>query len=218
MGDKNKENSLLNSTVVSTQYRKAVSRLLVLCIIAIVLSVVLFLQIFYAKSGSYYATTSSGSIVSLKPLDEPTVKDDILLQWSEVVVRDAFNIGFLGGEDDVKAAKSNFTSGGWTSFQSSLQTSGLLDDISSQKLNMSAIVSGAPVILFQGKLKGAYIWRVQMPLLINFQSASTKKQMNAIATINISRVPVLTVAKGIQVSDFSVSVSNSSSGGRNGNG
>ena len=218
MGDKNKENSLLNSTVVSTQYRKAVSRLLVLCIVAIVLSVVLFLQIFYAKSASYYATTSSGSIVSLKPLDEPTVKDDILLQWSEVVVRDAFNIGFLGGEDDVKAAKSNFTSGGWTSFQSSLQASGLLDDISSQKLNMSAIVSGAPVILFQGKLKGVYIWRVQMPLLINFQSASTKKQMNAIATINISRVPVLTVAKGIQVSDFSVSVSNSSSGGGNGNG
>ena len=63
MGDKNKENSLLNSTVVSMQYRKAVSRLLVLCIVAIVLSVVLSLQIFYAKSGSYYATTSSGSIV-----------------------------------------------------------------------------------------------------------------------------------------------------------
>ena len=218
MGDKSKENSLLNSTIVSTQYRKAVSRLLVLSIVAIALSVVLALQVFYSKGGSYYATTSSGSIVSLKPLDEPTVRNDVLLQWSEVVVRDAFNIGFLRGEDDVKVAKSNFTPGGWASFQSSLKASGLFDQISSQKLNMSAIVSGAPVILFQGKLKGAYIWRVQMPLLINFQSASAKKQMNAIATLNISRVPVLTVAKGIQVSDFSVSVSHSSSGGGNGNG
>jgi intracellular multiplication protein IcmL len=74
-----------------------------------------------------------------------------------------------------------------------------------KKLVVSAVATGAPVILQQGLLFGTYTWRVQLPVLVTYQSASEFSQQTVTITMLITRVSTLTTPKGIGIAQFIVS-------------
>ena len=76
--------------------------------------------------------------------------------------------------------------------------------VKAKKLIVSAVATKAPVILQKGLLNGVYAWRVQMPLLVTYQSANEFSQQNNVVTILISRVPTLNSPRGIGIAQFIV--------------
>lgn len=74
--------------------------------------------------------------------------------------------------------ESNFTSDAWQQFLLQLKDSGNLQAIDVKKIIVSAVISGAPVVAYQGMLDGRYAWKVQVPLLVTFVSASERFQKN----------------------------------------
>jgi intracellular multiplication protein IcmL len=86
-----------------------------------------------------------------------------------------------------------------------LQGSNNLDAVTSKKLIVSAVATGAPVILVQGLMDNRYAWKVQMPMLITYQSASEFSQQSVVVTLVITRVSTLTSARGVGIVQFVVS-------------
>ena len=62
-----------------------------------------------------------------------------------------------------------------------------------------------PVVLEQGLMAGRYTWKVQIPMLITFQSASQFSQQAVTVTMLIVRVSPLDSPRSIGIAQFIVS-------------
>ena len=85
-----------------------------------------------------------------------------------------------------------------------LQQSSNLEAVKSKKLIVSAVATRAPIILQKGELNGSFSWRVQMPILVTYQSASEFTQQNNVVTMLITRISTLQSPRGIGISQFVV--------------
>lgn len=184
-------------------YRKLLRYLLGLAVIAAILSALLVVELVSRGDPAYYATTTTGRIVTLNSLSEPIVTSDYILQWASLATRSILNLHFDNYQNDLQQASGYFNPAGWASFQAALKQSGMLDTIINDKLDASAIVNGSPVILDREVIRGNYTWRIQLPVLVTYTSASNNQQANFLVTMNVQRVPVESLATGIAISDIS---------------
>ena len=126
----------------------------------------------------------------------------VLMQWAEVATRTAYNFDFAHHQQQLQQAKSYFTADAWQQFLKALKTSGLLANVVQNKQVMNSVVSGPPVILSQGVIDGRYTWTLQMPLLLTYNTANEVEKGHLLVTLRVSRVPVLSAPKGIQITGF----------------
>jgi intracellular multiplication protein IcmL len=186
---------------------KHVTILLVL-LLSIIVNIILGVSMFYIfthpPAPRYFATSINGRITPLFPLNEPNQSDSAVLQWANQAAIAAFTYNFVNYRDELQASSGFFTPEGWDQFLSALQNSNNLDAVKAKKLIVSAVATRAPVILQKGVLNGSFSWRVQMPILVTYQSASEFTQQNNVVTMLISRVSTLNSPRGIGISQFVV--------------
>lgn len=187
------------------QYRRLIKFMIMSLLVCFGLLVALFFLIFTQSKPKYYASTTTGTIVPIQSLSSPVVTQKYILQWSKKVARLVYNLDFLNNEEELKNASTYFTQEGWQSLQKSIEKSGLLSTIKQKKLMLSSVVDGSPVILNQYIEGGRYTWKVQLPLLILFGSASESKKKKIYISMIVKRVPELEIARGIAVTSFNVS-------------
>lgn len=193
-----------DNTLYRDRYRTALTGLLLMVLLSVVLTFLVAYENVVPQKRQYFATTTNGVTVPMHALDQPVITSPYLLQWASQATRAAFNLDFVNYQDQLNNSATYFTPNGADSFKSALKSSGLLGDITGKKLDMNAIVSGAPVILNRYVRGGRYTWVVQLPLLITFTSASATEHANMVATLKIQRVPVLDAPGGKQIADISL--------------
>lgn len=152
----------------------------------------------------YFATSINGRITPLFPLNEPNQSDSAVLQWANQAATAAFTYNFVNYRTELQASSGFFTPEGWNQFLTALKESNNLDAVKAKKLIVSAVATRAPVILQKGVLNGSYSWRVQMPILVTYQSASEFSQSNNVVTLLITRVSTLNSPRGIGIAQFVV--------------
>ncbi|MCL5272188.1 MAG: type IVB secretion system apparatus protein IcmL/DotI [Gammaproteobacteria bacterium] len=184
--------------------RKVISALLIAIVVNIVLASMLVYMITHPPAPRYFATTINGRITPLFPLNEPNQSDSAVLQWANQAAIAAFTYNFVNYRDELQASSGFFTADGWDQFLNALQSSNNLDAVKAKKLIVSAVATRAPIILQKGILNGSYSWRVQMPILVTYQSASEFTQQNNVVTMLITRVSTLNSPRGIGISQFVV--------------
>ncbi|KTC82365.1 type IVB secretion system apparatus protein IcmL/DotI [Legionella sp. PATHC035] len=184
--------------------RKVMLALLIALIINIVLAALLVYMITHPPAPKYFATSINGRITPLFPLNEPNQSDSAVLQWANQAAIAAFTYNFVNYRDELQASSGFFTPEGWDQFLSALQQSNNLDAVKAKKLIVSAVATRAPIILQKGVLNGNFSWRVQMPILVTYQSASEFTQQNNVVTMLITRVSTLNSPRGIGISQFVV--------------
>ncbi|VEB32494.1 type IVB secretion system apparatus protein IcmL/DotI [Legionella cherrii] len=184
--------------------RKVMLALLIALIINIVLAALLVYMITHPPAPKYFATSINGRITPLFPLNEPNQSDSAVLQWANQAAIAAFTYNFVNYRDELQASSGFFTPEGWDQFLSALQQSNNLDAVKAKKLIVSAVATRAPIILQKGVLNGYFSWRVQMPILVTYQSASEFTQQNNVVTMLITRVSTLNSPRGIGISQFVV--------------
>lgn len=192
----------LRNNFYRDNYRRVVGALLLMVFINIILVSVIFYQISNPPAPQYFATSTDGRITPLYPLSDPMMAPAELLQWAERAAVGVNNYNFVNYKDALQAAQNNFTPEGWSYYQDALKAAGTLDVVLTKKLVVSAVPTAAPVILEQGVIKGRYAWKVQMPLLITYQSASEQTQQPVVVTIVISRVPTVDMPRGVAIVSF----------------
>lgn len=172
--------------------------------VILLLGVVVGWQATHQPEPRYFATTADGQVIAMVPLGEPNVSQSTLLQWASVAAVSAYTYDFVNYRSQLQAIADNFTPNGWDSFTASLKDSGTIDAVTSKRMVVSAAASGAPVIVAQGPLAGTYSWKVQIPLLVSFQSASEIKSRKMQVTLLIQRQSTLTSPRGIGIAQFIV--------------
>lgn len=184
--------------------RKIVLILLVSMCANVLFGGILFYIVSHPPAPKYFATSVNGRITPLKALNEPNQSDSAVLQWANQAAIAAFSYNFVNYRSELQAASGFFTSTGWTQFLNALQGSNNLDAVRAKKLIVSAVATRAPIILQKGILNNRYSWRVQMPILVTYQSASEFTQQNNVVTMLITRVSTLNSPRGIGISQFVV--------------
>lgn len=184
--------------------RKVILALLIALIVNIVLAVLLVYMITHPPAPKYFATSINGRITPLFPLNEPNQSDSAVLQWANQAAIAAFTYNFVNYRDELQASSGFFTPEGWDQFLNALQQSNNLDAVKAKKLIVSAVATRAPIILQKGVLNGNFSWRIQMPILVTYQSASEFTQQNNVVTMLITRISTLNSPRGIGISQFVV--------------
>jgi len=194
----------LRNSFYRDSYRRVLVVLLISIVINISLAAVLVYMVTHPPLPRYFATSINGRITPLFALDEPNQSDSAVLQWANQAAIAAFSYNFVNYREELQAASGFFTGAGWKQFLDALQESNNLDAVKAKKLIVSAVATRAPIILRKGVLNGRYSWRVQMPILVTYQSASEFSQSNNIVTMLIRRVSTLNSPRGIGISQFVV--------------
>lgn len=183
-------------------YRRVTAILLLSILVIFVLIGALTYVVTHPPAPKYFATDSTGRIVPLVPLNQPNLSTSALLQWANSAAVACFSYNFVSYRQELQAASEFFTPEGWQAFITTLQSSNNLTAVIARKLVVSAVATGAPVVLQQGVLNGQYSWRVQMPLLVTYQSIEQVSQQSLVVTMLITRVSTLTSVRGIGIAQF----------------
>jgi len=192
----------LRNNFYRDNYKRVVSSVLFLLIINVSLVGVVFYQIANRPEPQYFATSVDGRVIPLYPLSEPMMAPTELLQWASRVAVAAYSYNFVNYRDALQSVQNNFTPDGWKYFEDALKGARNLESVIAKKLVVSAVATAAPVILDQGVINGRYAWKVQMPLLVTYQSASEQTQQPVVVTIVVSRVPTVNMPRGIAIASF----------------
>lgn len=184
--------------------RKVIFALLIAILVNLVLGLMLVYIITHPPAPKYFATSINGRIIPLFPLDQPNQSDSAVLQWANQAAIASFTYNFVNYRDELQASSGFFTPEGWDQFLNALQQSNNLDAVKAKKLIVSAVATRAPIILQKGILNGSFSWRVQMPILVTYQSASEFTQQNNVVTMLITRVSTLNSPRGIGIAQFVV--------------
>lgn len=195
--------------------RKMVLILLLAMVANFIIAGLLVYIITHPPKPVYFATSINGRITPLVPLNAPNQSDSAVLQWANQAAIAAFSYNFVNYRSELQAASGFFTAQGWDQFLSALQDSNNLDAVKVKKLVVSAVATSAPIFLQKGVLNGRYAWRIQMPLLVTYQSASEFSQQNLTVTMLVTRVDTLNSPRGIGISQFISAPSATSSSSEN---
>ncbi len=183
-------------------YRRLIIVLLLLIVTILGLVGVIFWQVYHRPKPQYFATSTDGRIMQLFPLSDPMLSPSELLQWAHGVATDAYSYNFVNYREALQQLQNNFTAEGWRYFEQSLKASRNLEMVLAKKLIVSGTATGTPVILEQAVIDGRYSWKVQIPMLVSYQSATENTQKPMIIMMIISRVPTVDMPKGIAVRSF----------------
>ena len=202
------EDALVAVAMRNSFYRDGQRKVMVVLLCSMlcnaVLAGILTYIVTHPPAPKYFATSISGRITPLFSLDQPNQSDSAVLQWANQAAIAAFSYNFVNYRTELQASSGFFTAEGWDQFIKALEESNNVVAVKAKKLIVSAVATKAPVILQKGLLNGVYAWRVQMPLLVTYQSASEFSQQNNVVTILISRVSTLNSPRGIGISQFVV--------------
>lgn len=205
MADESLELIRLRNNFYRDNYRRVMKLLLIMSIVMVVLILILAYLFTHRPEPRYFATTQSGRILRLIPLNQPMLSSEALLSWASQVAMSAYTYNFANYRQKIQSQEVNFTGDAWQQFLQQLKDSGNIQAVDQRKINVNGVVSGSPVIVYQGMLKGRYAWKVQVPLLVTFVSASDRFQKNYMVTMIVVRVSTVQNQNGVAVAQFVVS-------------
>lgn len=195
----------LRNTFYRDSYRRVLAALLIMVIVNIVLALALFYSISHKPEPRYFATTADGKVMRLYPLSQPVVSTAELLNWATAAATSANTYNFVNYRKELQDASKYFTPAGWKEYQTELKASRNLDTVLAKKLTVNAVATGAPIILDQGVVAGRYKWKIQLPLLLTYESSSTKISQPLLVTMLVTRVSTLETPTGVAIDAFYMS-------------
>lgn len=192
----------LRSTFYRDSYRKLVILLFLSWIVIIVLAATVYFQTVNRPAPTYFATTESGRIIPLVPLNQPNLSDKDLIQWASQAVLSVYTYNFINYRQVFQDNRQYFTAAGWQQFISALSQSRNLDAVTSKKLVLSAVLSSAPVITRESVVSGNYTWELQLPVMVTYQSLSETFHQNLIVILTVQRISTLDDVSGVGIAAF----------------
>ena len=182
--------------------RRITFALILMIFVNICLVGLIYFQLTHKPSPQYFAVGPDGKIIKLEPLSEPVYNPDFIREWATRVAVAVHTYDFVGYRKSFQEAQNKFTANGWINFEDALKESRELELVKAKHLVSQAVPTGAATILDKGIVNGRYTWKVQLPLLVTYDSGTMQLQTPVLATILVSRVPVNNFPEGIAVIQY----------------
>jgi len=169
-----------------------------LLILSILLTAMLCWLVTHPPQPKFFATTTSGELIPLTPLNEPNTTNDALLNWVARIVRQAYTYDAVNYREQLAKLEPFFTEKGYESFLIALNASGNLTAVTEKRLITSAIVSGG-VITAKGVTSGVYTWKVELQLTVTYTSSEENITQPLTVLVLILRTSTLQNLKGLAI-------------------
>ncbi len=200
---------MLRNQFYRDNYRRAVLTLLLVFLIDCALGFVVIYRATHPPEPQYFAATDDGRIIGVHPLSDPVVSDDYVLQWTTNAVAQTFALDYVHWRDQLQSVADYFTGDGWKWFLQALQGTNNLKTLVDLQMVSSATITGAPQLLEHAVLDGRYAWKISIPILITYASASKTFNLPATVTVLVLRVPLTEAPARIAINNFIVATSGS---------
>ncbi|MHA7840889.1 MAG: DotI/IcmL family type IV secretion protein [Gammaproteobacteria bacterium] len=134
-------------------------------------------------------------------LSRPVITTSALLDWAREAAVMCYNYDFFNANAQItKNIRLYFTDDGGAMFRKAIASD--LKTVEAKSIIVTAIARGVPILLQQGYLLGNWIWKVQVPLKVSYQSASEVMGQNVLVTMMIMNIPTTTNPKAIGITQF----------------
>lgn len=114
----------------------------------------------------YFATTASGEILQLTPLNQKNVSNETLKLWVVQALNTCYNYNFINYRQSFQDARPYFTARGHLNFLAAIKQSLNLNRVQKEKLLFANKISNV-IIENEGHLSsGTYYWDVKIPMQV----------------------------------------------------
>lgn len=191
-----------NRNVFYIKYSQRLMVLLMIAFLAMLLACAFVLyEVFHRPEPLITAVTPKGQRMNLHIHDSPNILPGTIIEWAQKTAVAAYTFDFVNYNEQTEDARPFFTPSGWVDYQNSIDK--LISTITQNQLFVNGVVSGATVISNEGPLPGkGYVWRVQVPFLVTYQSAEKTTKQHFTVVMNIVRVPTSINPSSIGVDQF----------------
>ncbi len=128
-----------------------------LILLCVLLALILAWVVSHPTQPKYFATTTSGELIPLVPLDKPNTTNDILLNWTARVVRRAYTYDAVNYREQLARLEPFFTDKGYEGFLAALNASGNIAAVTEKRLIASAIVNGGVITAIRSSRRGIHL-------------------------------------------------------------
>lgn len=150
----------------------------------------------------FYAQRPDGSTSVLYGLDRPHVSTKMLLNWATMAATATFSFDFVHSQKQLEALKDYFTNDGYTGFVVSLENNKTLETIQEKKLISAAVATGPAIVLAEETVESQQAWRIQVPILVRYQSANVNTVQSQIIEMLVVQVSTRDAPKGIGIAQY----------------
>ena len=186
------------------QYRRA-AKISVLLIIALLISMTTNIaQALLAAKPLYFSVDSDLRLTKLTPLEEPTLTQGGLLNWTAETVVDTVTLDFKNFRKSLMAQRPNFTDAAFEQLVGALKSSGMLELVekkrlvSSATLERAAVITGGPAVV-----DGRLTWKIEFPIVLSLESSrGVENTQKMLATVLVQRVPTTEHPRGIKINQL----------------
>lgn len=148
----------------------------------------------------YFAVDPEGGIREVVPLERPIQATHEVINWATDSIMQAFTLSFANYETQLADYRHLFTDTGWRGFREALERNRIIDTVVANQLVTSAAASGAPVVVSQGVGEnGRYAWRIQLPIVMSYESASGRSNQAFMVEALIVRRPEIENPRGLGI-------------------
>lgn len=148
----------------------------------------------------YFATTADGRLIPLAPISEPYVPQEVLLTWTTQAVTQAYTLDYVHQKAQLSRMREQFTAQGFNSHRQALEDSGLWATVKERRLVTQVVATAPPVVTHQGVLAHRYVWKLEVPIKISYQGASSvSPPQDNIAEVLVVRVPTHELPRGYAI-------------------
>lgn len=150
----------------------------------------------------YFAVSPQGRIIPIEALSTPLLSTAQLLSIAQQWAVDNYTFNYQNYRQEFQRYSGHFSADAWKEWLSSLHQKGIISAMEKNSWVVSAVPTGAPVIIADGMVNGAYSWRIQMPMLVDFASDASHKNIHYMVTMVLQRAPVTQHADGVKIIQF----------------
>jgi intracellular multiplication protein IcmL len=157
-------------------------------------------QALHPPEPEYFATAADGRITPLVPIDEPYVPQEALLTWVAQAVNQAYTLDHVHRKEQLSRMRELFTAAGFESHRRALEDSGLWEAVGARRLVTQVVTAAPPVVTHQGVLARRYAWKLEVPIKISYEGASSvSPPQNNIAEVLVVRMPTHAIPRGYAI-------------------
>ncbi len=194
-----------NNEFYRDHYQTLIIFLIGVMLLMLALGGVVLYQVSHRPLPQFIATMTNEQAneqtMALRAYDEPNLLPSTLLKWASKAAATAYTFNFVNYNEQIAAVRPYFTETGWADYKNSVAA--LIKTITQNKLYVNGVVSGPPVISNQGDLTGhGYMWRIQIPFLVTYQSTEAASKQGFFVTLTIVRVPTIQNPRAIGIDQF----------------
>lgn len=148
----------------------------------------------------YFATSADGRIIPLAPISEPYVPQEALLTWVAQAVNQSYTLDHVHRKEQLSRMRELFTAAGFANHRKALEESGLWEAVGERRLVTQVVTAAPPVVINQGVLARRYAWKLEAPIKISYQGASSiSLPQNNVAEVLVVRMPTHVVPRGYAI-------------------